>query len=233
MNFKNINKNINKVNVVEYNGINFHLVGTNHADENSKNFVLNEIENGSYDAVAVELCEKRLQSFTNPNFKKPSKFKIINKVGIKGFMFGLGISSFYNILRNKHKIDVGGELIGAVKKAKEKKIPYELIDQDSQYTMLRIGIKSSYIFTIISIFGFFIVSSIFYFMDKKDVVDLIKKVNDKDKNKDVKFGSIKKAILDERDLYMANNLKNMKNYKNVLVVVGAAHVDGMLTHMKN
>lgn len=220
---------VNKFNTVVFGNTTFTFIGTNHADERSKKLVVKAVESGNYDAVAVELCEERLARHTVKGLPRPSFYSMWKSVGIKGALFSKGISNFYHTLRTRHKMDVGGELFGAVDAADKANIPYNLIDRNSRDTMRRIGEDIS-VFQAIGLYITFQLAVLgLMVMSRDDVVKLVDK-----QDTDDAFGSksplaqIQASLRDERDHHMVTRLKHMTHYKNVLVVVGASHVDGMV-----
>ena len=51
---------------INVNGARIRLVGTAHVSQASTDFVIEQIEKGSYDCVAVELCASRCQRLIDP-----------------------------------------------------------------------------------------------------------------------------------------------------------------------
>lgn len=220
---------VNKFNAVVCGNTTFTFIGTNHADERSKKLVVKAVESGNYDAVAVELCEERLARHTIKGLPRPSFYSMWKSVGFKGALFSKGISNFYHTLRTHHKIDVGGELFGAVDAADTANIPYTLIDQNSQDTMRRIGEDISVFRAIMLYITFQLAAYGITAMSRDEVIKLVNKQDSDDAfGSKSPFAKIRASLRDERDLHMVTRLKHMTHYKNVLVVVGAAHVDGMV-----
>lgn len=220
---------VNKFNTVVCGNTTFTFIGTNHADERSKKLVVNAVKSGNYDAVAVELCEERLAHHTTNELPRSSFYSMWKSVGIKGALFSKGINNFYHTLRNRHKIDVGGELFGAVDAADKANIPYTLIDQNSRDTMRRIGEDISLFQAIILYITFKLVVFGLMAMSRDDVVKLVDKQNVGEPfSVNSPLAKIQASLRDERDFHMVTRLIHMTHYKNVLVVVGAAHVDGMV-----
>lgn len=221
---------VHKFNTVVWENTTFTFIGTNHADERSKKLVVKAVESGNYDAVAVELCEERLAHHRVKGLPRPSFYSVWKSVGIKGALFCKGISNFYHTLRTRHKMDVGGELFGAVDAADKANIPYTLIDQNSLDTMRRIGEDIS-VFQAIWLYITFQLGALgLMVVSRDDVVEFVEKQNPDDIGFDSKspLAQIKASLRDERDLHMVTRLMHMTQYKHVLVVVGAAHVDGMV-----
>lgn len=220
---------VNKFNAVVCGNTTFTFIGTNHADERSKKLVVKAVESGNYDAVAVELCEERLARHTIKGLPRPSFYSMWKSVGIKGTLFGKGINKFYHTLSTHHKIDVGGELFGAADAADKANIPYNLIDQNPRDTLRRIGEDIS-VFRAVGLYiTFHLAAYGITAMSRDEVIKLVNKQDSDDAfGSKSPFAKIRASLRDERDLYMVTHLKHMTHYKNVLVVVGAAHVDGMV-----
>ena len=65
---------------INVNGARIRLVGTAHVSQASTDFVIEQIEKGSYDCVAVELCASRCQQLIEPEaVENMDLFEIIKK----------------------------------------------------------------------------------------------------------------------------------------------------------
>ena len=74
---------------INVNGARIRLVGTAHVSQASTDFVIEQIEKGSYDCVAVELCASRCQQLMEPEavyitflFNWQFKLRLIDTISI-------------------------------------------------------------------------------------------------------------------------------------------------------
>lgn len=219
----------NKFNAVVCGNTTFTFIGTNHADARSKRLVVNAIKSGTYDAVAVELCEERLTRHQLNNINPPTFRSMWKSVGFNGALFSQGLSKFYKVLHDHHKIDVGGEMFGVVETAEKANIPYNLIDRDYRDSLRAIGGEMSWVRAIIMSAMLRLAGMSMKHLSREDVIELI---NNHDSSQTLENNSvlsrIKTSLRDDRDHYMVTSLKQMTHHTNVLVVVGVGHVDGMV-----
>jgi len=204
------------------------LVGTAHVSKHSVDEVKAVIELEKPDSVCVELDEKRYQTVTEGNkWQDADIFKIIKEKKATLLLINLVLSSFQKRLAKQMGINSGQEMIQGIESAKEVGANLVLADRNIQITFSRIwhsvglwGKMKLMTEVILSIFvDEKITEEELERFKSQDMLDSI--LNDISK----KYPKIKIALLDERDQYLAQKIKEAPGNK-VVAILGAAHVPG-------
>jgi len=211
------------------------LIGTAHVSKNSAEIVKNFIESEKPDSVCVELCHSRFQSITNPdNWKKMDIIAIIKEKKALLLLVNLILSAFQKRLARQLGISPGQEMIQAIQSAKENDIKLILADRDIQVTFTRVWKKLTF-FGKLRLF-FMLLISIF---NKEDISEEeIEKLKSEDmltaalQDLATSFPRLKNTLIDERDQYLAEKIKNSPGNK-IVAVVGAGHVPGIKKEIHN
>ena len=217
--------------VVERNGVRYTLIGTAHVSQKSADVVSALVRSGNYDAVAVELCTLREQKLFSAPTKKPTWRNNIKDYGLRSTLFQRSVGRLYKTIERKIGVTPGSEFKAAITDAQEHNIPYLLIDQDYRITAQRVsdelGLPKLLAMTIMVSVAQGIVSAV----DKDQLVEHIEGM--KHKNNDAPNFMMSHSLTDERDAYMVNELLKSTGYTNIIVVVGAKHLKGMVTRLQN
>jgi pheromone shutdown protein TraB len=216
--------------IIKRNGITFTLLGTVHISEPSAIVVAQELRSGKYDAVAIELCEKRAEIMkTGVKPKALTWFQAIRKFGLKQSLLMNGLSHFYKTFNDKG-FTPGLEFKTAMEVADARDIQCILIDQDAEITSRKATENVSVLSAFVSYLIYRVVAAIVRLIPNEDLAEQIEDLK-KDPNRKG-IVALNEAITVDRDKYMANELKNMTGFKNVLVVIGAAHLKGITEILK-
>ena len=205
------------------------LVATAHVSRNSAHEVKEVIEQEKPDSICVELDQGRYQSL-----KERDKWKNTNIVNIikekkVGFMFAnILLSNYQRKIAEQFNINAGEEMIQGISSSEETGANLVLADRDIQTTFLRVwrGVslwgKMKLVFSILLsvIDDEEITEEELEKMKQEDMLNAA--LNEISKS----FPGLKKYLVDERDQYLANHIKNAPG-KKVLAVLGAAHVPGI------
>lgn len=213
-----------------------YLLGTAHVLDKSIEEVEKSIEEIDPDTVCVELCESRYESLINENrWKNLDIIKVI-KEG-KGFLLlsNIILSSFQRKIGKNLNSSPGKEMLAAIQIAKEKGKNVELIDRDVNVTLKRAWKLSSFkdkmkiVETLLeSIFSNEKIekADVENLLSSKDMMDnLIKELGDT-------LPKVKEVLIDERDFYIAEKIKN-SNGKKIVAVVGKGHLEGILNFLEH
>ncbi len=206
-----------------------YLIGTAHVSKVSAETVKNFIQEELPDSVCVELCPSRFQSITNPDkWKEMDIITIIKQKKSLLLLVNLILSAFQKRLARQLGINPGQEMIQAIQSAQENNIELVLADRDIQITFTRIWRKLSF-FGKIKLF-FMLLLSMF---NKEDISEEeIEKLKSEDmltaalQEMATSFPKLKSTLIDERDQYLAEKIKNAPG-KKIVAVVGAGHVPGI------
>jgi len=222
-----------RVSQVNIEGRDIYLVGTAHLSKESVEDVRIAIETVLPDTICVELCESRHKALTQKdNWAKTDIFKIIREKKAVFLLAQLIMSSFYRRLGEKLGIQPGAEMLEAIKLADETDIQLVLADRDVEITLKRVwGYLSFWNKLKLMIH---LTASIF----SREEIDTstIETLKQKDQLESVlnefteKFPEIKRRLIDERDVYLAQKIRRAPG-KKIVAVVGAGHVNGIKKHI--
>lgn len=205
------------------------LIGTAHVSKNSAEQVKEVIEAERPDSVCIELDEQRYQSIMEENkWKNMDIFQVIKENKATLLLMNLAISSFQNRMANQFGIQAGQEMIQGIQSAKDTDATLVLADRNIQITFSRIwrgiGFRGKAMLLAQILAGIFSKESI----SEEDL--------EKMKNQDTinailhefteSFPKLKTPLIDERDQYLAQKIKDAPGDK-VVAVLGAAHVPGI------
>ena len=219
-------ENITRLHV---NGKEIILIGTAHVSKQSAEQVKAVIERENPDSVCVELDEQRYESIKDENkWRDMDIFKVIKEKKTTLLLMNLAISSFQNRLAKQFGIQAGQEMIQGINSAEEVGAELVLADRNIQITFSRIwrgiGLKGKAT----------LLTSIVYSIFSKE--DITEEELEKMKSQDMldamlqelteNFPRLKKPLIDERDQYLAEKIRNAPGEK-IIAVLGAAHVPGI------
>jgi len=218
------------------------LIGTSHIAEQSIQEVRSAVEAEKPGIIAIELDKKRLAGLLDKSHKR-LKLKEIFRLGVKAYLFILIASYIQKKLGRIVGVDPGSEMLEAVKLANKTKSQLALIDQDITITLY----KFSKAFTWKERWNFFVDILKGLFFKKNQIKELgidtfdITKVPSKKviakllKNVKMRYPSLYKVLIHDRNIVMAKNLvalfKKFPNEK-IIAVVGAGHEDEIIKIIK-
>ncbi len=205
------------------------LIGTAHVSKESAKQVKEVIEEEQPNSVCIELDRQRYQSVTDKNrWQKMDIFKIIKEKKTTVLLVNLVISSFQNRLAKQFGIKPGQEMIQGIDSAKDIGAKLVLADRNIQTTFSRvwhgIGLKGKLSLMVQILFSIFNDESIseeeLEKMKSQDTLNAM--LQDFTEH----FPRLKKPLIDERDQYLSQKIKEAPGDK-VVAVLGAAHVPGI------
>ncbi|SFB30412.1 pheromone shutdown-related protein TraB [Lentibacillus halodurans] len=205
------------------------LIGTAHVSKNSAEQVKEVIESEQPDAVCIELDKQRYQSVTEGNkWKDMDIFQVIKERKASLLLVNLAISSFQKRMAKQFGIDAGQEMIQAIESSKEIDANLVLADRNIQITFSRIwaglGLKGKALLLTQIIGSIFSRETIseeeLEKLKSKDMLDsMLEEFTEH-------FPRLKKPLIDERDQYLSQKIKEAPGEK-IVAVLGAAHVPGI------
>ena len=204
------------------------LVGTAHVSEKSRQEVIDTIEEIEPDHVAVELDKDRLDSLKNKTGWKDLDVVEAIREGKGSLLFlNLILSIYQRRIGLEEGINPGEEMLAAINKAEEKDLEYSLIDQEIPETFERLREELGFwekINLAASLFGSDMDLEVEDLKDQDIIGSIVKELEEE-------FPSIKQVFLDERNSHMVDELLE-KEFNHAVVVVGAAHLEGMIEELK-
>ncbi len=211
------------------NGKELILIGTAHVSKKSAELVRKVIDTEKPDSVCVELDEQRYQAIMEGNrWKDMDIFKVIKEKKATLLLMNLAISSFQKRIAHQFGIQPGQEMIQAIESANERGAHLVLADRNIQTTFSRIwrgiGLRGK------AMLLTQILASIF---TKENITEEeLEKMKSQDTINAMlaeftaHFPELKKPLIDERDQYLAQKIKEAPGDK-VVAVLGAAHLPGV------
>jgi len=214
-------------------GVDYTLLGTAHVSRASVEAVRELMRTGTFDAVAVELCEPRYRALCDPESWRNLDLLQVIRDGKAGMVAAnLALSAYQRRLAEQFGIEPGAEMKAAVDLANQAGMPIWLIDRDVGVTLRRayrsvrlrdrLGILSG------------LIASIFERSEiaEEDIEKL--KHGDMLQSAFSEFAQqsepLYRSLIGERDSYMTARLReegSSGKARKVLVVIGAGHLGGI------
>lgn len=209
------------------------LIGTAHVSKQSAEQVKEVIEAERPDSVCIELDEQRYQSLMDENkWKETDIFKIIKEKKATLLLINLALSSFQKRIAKQLGTNPGQEMVQGVKSAQEVGADLVLADRDIRITFSRIwhnvgfwGKVKLLMEIIVSIFDDESISD--EELEKMKSQDML---NTMLQDFSTSFPKLKAPLIDERNEYLAQKIKEAPGNK-VVAVLGAAHVPGIIEEL--
>ncbi|MDX9872247.1 MAG: TraB/GumN family protein [Clostridia bacterium] len=210
------------------------LIGTAHVSRQSAEEVKEIIEAEKPDSVCVELCQSRYESIINKDkWRKTDIYKVIKEHKATLLLVNLILSSFQSRLARQFGIQPGQEMIQGVASGNETGATLCLADRDIQTTFLRVW-RGLGFFGKIKLFVMIFFS---IFNDEELTEEEIEKLKTEDmltmalSEFTASFPRLKEILINERDMYLAQKIKEAPGPK-IVAVVGAGHLPGIKEQMQ-
>ncbi len=214
---------------VEYGGREFILVGTAHVSRESAELVREVIRREKPAHVCVELDDQRYQALLQKSrWENLDLRQIIRRRQMATLLMNLLLGSFQRKIGDKLGVLPGTELLEATRAAEEAGIPFSLCDRNVRITMLRAWRSMSF-FQRSKMFGA-LLAGLFGGAELSE--DELRELRKKDVVSEVMqqlataMPALKRVLIDERDLYLAEKIRATTGER-IVAVVGAGHVEGL------
>lgn len=205
------------------------LIATAHVSKNSAEEVKYIIQEEKPDSICIELDEGRYKSIQDKDkWKNTDIVKIIKDKKV-GYMFAnILLSNYQRKIAEQFNISAGAEMLQGIKSSEETGTNLVLADRDIQTTFTRVWKGVSFWGKIK------LMASILYSLldDEKITEEELEEMKKEDmlnaalSELSDSFPGLKTYLVDERDQYLANKIKNAPG-KKIVAVLGAAHVPGI------
>lgn len=215
------------------NGKQLLLIGTAHVSRQSADLVEETIREEEPDTVCVELCRTRLTALKDTGrWRNMDIVKIIKEKKALLLFVNLLLASFQKKMADKFGIKPGQEMINAIQAAE--KIQAHIIpsDREIQITLSRVwrtmGLWEKLKLMASLVFSFGASDEI----EEEDIEKMKQEDILQTLLKDVKKSHpiIERALIDERDRYLAEKIRTAPGQK-IVAVVGAAHAPGIRRYL--
>ncbi|CAN7398918.1 TraB/GumN family protein [Rossellomorea sp. LjRoot5] len=230
-----ITENEKNITRIHMDGKEFILIGTAHVSRQSAEQVKEVIEAERPDTVCVELDESRYQSIVEGDkWRDTDIFQVIKDKKATLLLMNLAIGSFQRRMAKQFGIKPGQEMIQGIESAKELNAELVLADRNIQVTFSRIW----------NSVGFSgkakLLTQIIYSIFSTDTIteEELEKIKSQDMLDSMLneftqvFPKLKTPLIDERDQYLAQKIKEAPGEK-IVAVLGAAHVPGITQEIHN
>ncbi len=209
-------------------------MGTAHISKESVQLVRRVIENERPDQVCVELDRQRYKALVDERrWEKLDLRQIIRKKQLSALLVNLILFSYQKRLGMKLGVMPGTELLEATRVAEELDIPVELCDRDVRVTMRRAW-RSTSLFKKMMLLSAILAS---LFEDQQVSEEQLQEILKGDmisqlmKELGEALPELKTVLIDERDTFLAEKIKQAQG-RRIVAVVGAGHLGGIESTLK-
>jgi len=223
---------------VRRDGVDYTLIGTAHVSRASAEAVSELAGSGEFDAIAVELCQARYDALTaERKWTDLDLYRVLREGKAGLVMANLALSAYQRRIAEQFGIEPGAEMRAAAVAAKIHDLPLQLVDRDLATTLRRSYASVPWYKRL------YLMTGLALGMVSSDEIDeeAIEKLKEGDilESTFTEFAQhspeLYEALIAERDRYMAARLRQDNagaSDRNVLVVIGAGHMDGLATHLE-
>ena len=205
------------------------LVGTAHVSKESVELVKRVIASEMPDCVCVELDPKRYKALSGRKRWESLDLKeIIRKKQLSTLLVNLVLSSYQKKLGMQLGVVPGSELLEATREAEKHGIPVSLCDRDVRVTLRRAWHETSFLKK-----GYLLATLLVSMFDKTEITEeKLEQLKKKDVLSELMselgeaMPELKRVLIDERDIYLAEKIKMSAGTK-LVAVVGAGHLEGI------
>lgn len=215
------------------------LLGTAHVSASSARAVERLLASGDYQAVALELCESRHASLTDPDsVARMDLFRVIREGRAGMVAAGLALGAFQQRLAEQFGIRPGAEMLAALQQARRQDMPVLLIDRELGVTLARLRASLPWWRRPALLTGL----AMSVFSSARVEESEIERLKQGDMLESVfsEFASrsegLYRTLITERDRFMAARLVReiaARGLQRVLVVVGAGHMAGLTAALED
>jgi pheromone shutdown-related protein TraB len=210
-----------------------YIIGTAHISKESVEDVRTTIQVVKPETVCIELCQGRYDALTQKDaWQKMNIFKIIHQKKAVLLLAQLILGAFYRKLGEQLGAVPGAEMLEGAKLAGQTSAKLVLADRKIEITLKRVwGYLRFW-----DKFRLMMHLMVSICVPEKIDAEMIDKMKQQDQLEAVlaefaeKFPEIKKRLIDERDVYLAQQIRHCPGSK-VVAVVGAGHTPGIQEHI--
>ena len=219
--------------MIQYQDKEIYLVKTAHVSKNSVEDVVSCFEEVDPDTICIELDEQRLKSLEDRDaWRNTDIVEVIRKKQAVYLLVNTILSSFQRRMAKQMDSSSGAEMVKGIELSRQHDKNLVLADRPVKTTFSRIWAKLGTYEKAKLIVS--IVSSIF------DDEEISEEELAQLKNSDAletalqevgkEFPMVKKVLVDERDCYLAEKIRNAPG-KKIRAIIGAAHAAGIQRHL--
>jgi pheromone shutdown-related protein TraB len=224
-----MSEHLSDVTRIEIGGKEILLVGTAHISRESVDLVQEIVEEERPDAVCVELDENRVASLRNPdNWEQLDLREVIREGQVLFLVSRLALAAFQKRMGAYTGVKPGAEMLAAIEGAEEIGARVVLCDRDVKITLLRAWRTTPWwkkAFLATTMFAGLFERSEVSEEELKDLREahnigaVLEELGDA-------MPEVKRVVVDERDIFMAREIRESPG-AHIVAVVGAAHKPGI------
>ncbi len=212
-----------------------YLVKTAHVSKNSVEDVKECIETVQPDSICIELDSQRYEKLKHPeDWRNSDIVKIIKEKQVGFLLVNVILSSFQKRIAKSMDSSSGAEMMEGIRQAEERDIPLVMADRPIKTTFSRIWNQLSGSEKVKVLTG--IITAIF---EDEDISEEdIARLKEADALEAAlleigkEFPTVKRVLVDERDQYLCDKIRNAPGKKTV-AIIGAAHAGGIERNLNN
>jgi len=211
------------------------LIGTAHISQSSVDEVNTVINQVKPDTVCIELCSSRYQAMlAKDQWKNMDIFKVIRE-GKSFLLFAnLIMTAFQKRLGSRLGVKPGSEMFEAANVAEKLNSELVLADRDVKITLQRTW-RGMRFWGKMKVLGQLLASLFIREEISKEEIEKLKEsdaLSEAMKMLAEQSPEMKRILIDERDQYMAEKIRQSMG-KLIVAVVGAGHVKGLTAELEN
>ena len=211
------------------------LIGTAHISQSSVDEVNTVINQVNPDTVCIELCSSRYQAMlAKDQWKNMDIFKVIRE-GKSFLLFAnLIMTAFQKRLGSRLGVKPGSEMFEAANVAEKLNSELVLADRDVKITLQRTW-RGMRFWGKMKVLGQLLASLFIREEISKEEIEKLKEsdaLSEAMKMLAEQSPEMKRILIDERDQYMAEKIRQSMG-KLIVAVVGAGHVKGLTAELEN
>jgi len=207
-----------------------YLVGTAHVSKESVEDVKRSVAAVRPDTICIELCEARYRAMANrDNWRKMDIFKVIKEKKTLFVLVQLMLASFYRKLGDKLGVQPGAEMMEGITQARETGATLVCADRNVEITLKRVWGYLNF-WNKVKMLGQLLGG---VFMSEEIDEQTIEEIKQQDQMEGMmktlaeSFPEVKRRLIDERDIYLAQKIRTAPG-DTLVAVVGAGHVPGIM-----
>ncbi len=212
-----------------------YLIGTAHVSKESVEDVKKTVGHVAPDSICIELCKSRHQSIVQRDkWKNLNIFKVIKEKKAVFLLTQLIMTSFYRKLGEQLGVEPGAEMVEGIKQSEATGAELVLADRDIEITLKRVWGYLNF-WNKMKMMSHLLAGFLFSEEIDDDIIEEMKNQDQLESILDTfaeAFPAVKSRLIDERDVYLAEKIRNAPGNK-VVAVVGAGHVPGIQKHIQN
>ena len=209
------------------------IIGTAHVSSQSAEEVERVIREIRPDSICIELDSERYSSLeNNTKWKDTDIIDVIKQKRTTLMLVNLILAGYQKRLAESFGINSGQEMINAINLSKELGAELVLADRNIKTTFQRI-------FRNLSMWekSKLMAGLVLSFFDDEEITDEdLENLKEGDfienalKDIGAEYPELKKYLVDERDIYLSQKIRNATG-KKIVAVIGKAHMNGVISHI--